>query len=492
MASLQALEDEVEAFCRARAQALADEATGRTALADLGAVERAHPLAVSEDTVGAVQAALASPRTEEAQRPRLAALSPFLVRAMADAAARAADDALRGARRASVVSAAGTSLPLAKAWAAVQEEADASRRAALAGAADAAELGLLGAVQRRWEAVHAAPEGPGALPPPVNAVALEAQAVDFLRSTEDAWRDVLGYALRRLAPGLRPLPQGDAALHDVWRLSDAPLPGAFPVAERLGPVQRWLAAAGLTLEAQGRLRLEEDAKAGLPQAACFLLEVPERVLLVLPEEGHGSFTALLDATGRARAAAAVSTSAPLRARRLGDTAVRASAGPLVQGVLQSAPWLRRFLGHSRPVAREVARLSALAQLGQLRMLAARLPVVRGLLDAGPSLAGLRVLSSAVSEALFLNVGEGVLLPALVGWPAEENALRAAALAECLRHEADERFDAEDFRNPEAARWLASLWSRGTELDAEALAKDVSGAPLSLSAVAERLLAVLGA
>ena len=491
MASLQALEDEVEAFCRSRTQALADTATGRTARADLGAVERAHPLVVSADTAQAMKAALSSTRTPEAQRPRVAALVPFLVRATSEAAVRGPDDALSNARRTSVISAAGASFPLTNAWAAVQEEPDTARRAALAGAADAAELQLLGAVERRWEAARTAAQGLGAEPTPP-AVELEAEAADFLRSTEDAWRDVLGYALRRLDPELRPLPQGDAGLQDFLRLSDTPLPGVFPPAERLGAVRRWLQASGLTLPAQGRVRLDEEAKAGLPQAACFAVEVPERVLLVLPEPDHGSFAALLDATGRARAAAAVSPSASLMARRLGDEAVWASAGNLVQGVLLSAPWLRRFLGQGKSLAREVARLAAMAHLGELRMLAARLPRVRELQASGPSLARLKALSNAVSEALFLHVPEGALLPSLVGWPAEAERLRAAALAECLKHEADERFDAEDFRNPDAARWLEQLWARGAELDADALAKDVSGLPLSLSAVAHRLLAVLGA
>ncbi len=491
MASLQALEDEVEAFCRARTQALADEAVGRTALADLRAVEQAHPLSVSAETVHAVQAALASTRTPDVQRPRLAALFPFLVRSSVDAGARTAEDGLRGAWRASTVSLAGASFPLATVWATLQEEPDTSRRAALARAADASTLELLGAVERRWETVRTATQTLG-LPSAPRSVELESEAVDFLRSTEDAWRDVLGYALKRLDPALRPLPQGDAGLQDVLRLSEAPLPGAFPRAERLSAMRRWLDESGLTLQAAGRVRLEDGTKAGLTQAACLPVEVPERVLLVLPEEGHGSFAALLDAAGRARAAAALSPFASLRARRLGEEAVRASAGFVLRGVLQSAPWLRRFLGHGRALAREVARLSALAQLGELRSCAARLPLVHAIQEAGPSAAGLRALAIALTEALSVHVSEGALLPALVGWPAEADALRGAALAECLSQQADERFDAEDFRNPDAARWLASVWARGAELDASALAKEVSGQPLALSNVARRLLAVLGA
>jgi hypothetical protein len=490
MASLQVLEDEVESFCRGWAQAQADEATGRTGFADLGAVEAAHPLVVGRDTLAALQASLDSARMVEAQRPRLVALASFLFRAAVEAGARTADDALRRARKASVVSVGGVSFPLEGAWAAVAEESDGQRRAALSRATDEAELQLLSSVQRRWEAAHAAAQSLGAPLAPVLST-LEAEAQDFLAATEDAWRDVLAYACGRLDRQLRPLPQGNAALHDLLRLAEAPLPGAFPQDERLKAVREWLLASGLTLEASGRVRLDEEARGGLASAECFALEVPERVLLVLPERGRGSFPGFLDSVGRARATAAVSPSAPLFAKRLGDAAVRASSGALFRGVLLSAPWLRRFLGHGRGLSREVARLAALSRLGQLRMLAARLLLMRGLFEAGPSLSGLETLASATSDALFLEVPKGALLPALYGFPSEAETLRAAALAECLQRQADEAFDAEDFRNPEAARWLSGVWARGTEYDAEALAKQLGGS-LSLAEVGRRLLAVLGA
>ncbi len=172
--------------------------------------------------------------------------------------------------------------------------------------------------------------------------------------------------------------------------------------------------------------------------------------------------------------------------------MRASAGWLWRGALLSEGWLRRFLGHGRTLAREVARLAALVQLFELRMAAVQLPQAPGLQAAGPSGAAVQALAAACTEALFLPVPAGALVPGLLAGPSPAEQLRACALAECLKQAADTRFDAEDFRNPAAARWLASVWGRGTELDAEALAQDVSGAPLSLAAVGRRLLAVLGA
>src|SRR5208283_3561116 len=116
MASLQRLEEEVESFVRGTQEALAEEATGRAPRADIAAVERAHPLPASADTLAAVREAATSAQTPEAQRPRLLALVPFLAHTVVDARVRSEDDALRAARRAAVVSAADVARPLEGAW----------------------------------------------------------------------------------------------------------------------------------------------------------------------------------------------------------------------------------------------------------------------------------------------------------------------------------------------------------------------------------------
>jgi hypothetical protein len=499
MASLQTLREEVEAFCHARAQALLEEATGQRAVAELGRVDDRHPAVVSFETVEALQTALDSGRTAEAQRPRLAALLPFVSRMAVEARGRGEDDAHARLRQAAEVSAAGTTAPLASAWARVAEEPDRARRTALARAAEEVELRLLLPRQRRWEAWRGAAEGlpapaQAALTEPVPEATLEAQAREFLRTSEDAWRDVLAYACQRLEPELRPLPRGEAQFSDLLHLSASPLPGAYPPAERLPALRRWLAECGLPLEAGGQLQLLEGRADAPSQPTALAVDIPSRLFLLTPggSAGHGAFPALLDAAGRARALAAVAVDTPLEARRLGDAAVSAAAGWLFRGVTRSAPWLHRYLGHSRARAREVARLSALAQLGELRMLAAGLPLVRAFWASGLTASGLARLAAATSEALFLPVSAGHLLPRVAGWPREAEGLRAAALAARVAAQADERFDAEDFRNPAAARWLAQLWARGMALDASALAVELSGAPLSLVDVSSQLLAALGA
>ncbi|HMK72772.1 MAG TPA: hypothetical protein VK454_05515, partial [Myxococcaceae bacterium] len=302
MASLQALRDEVEAFCSARALALCDEARGRSAMADLGAVERAHPSVVAPDTARALRAAAEGERVDPLQRPRLRALVAFVARASVEASARREDDALRRLRLTPRLL-AGSEHSLTEVWTAVALEPDRARRAALAHGAAEAELELLGAVQRRWEAAAGAA---GALGPKdfpslglPSDETLDAEAARFLAITEDAWREVLAYALHRLDVRLRPLPAGEAEMHDLERLGAEPLPGAFEPAERLAAVRRWLDDAGLGLAAEGSVRLDDGVR---PYAQDFAIEVPGEVYLVTPGEplGHGPFPVLLESAGRAR------------------------------------------------------------------------------------------------------------------------------------------------------------------------------------------------
>ena len=140
----------------------------------------------------------------------------------------------------------------------------------------------------------------------------------------------------------------------------------------------------------------------------------------------------------------------------------------------------------------MARLSALAELGELRMLALRLPGGRALASEGPTRARLDALAGALSEGLGVRIGPGAVLAGLGLYPSESEELRAAALAVRVHHQADERFDAEDFRNPAAARWLSGLWAKGSALDADALGQALSGEPLSLAEVGRRWVEVLGA
>ena len=71
-------------------------------------------------------------------------------------------------------------------------------------------------------------------------------------------------------------------------------------------------------------------------------------------------------------------------------------------------------------------------------------------------------------------------------------LRGWALEARLQRTLRERFNEDFWRNPATGAWLRTLFARGGAVEAEALAHELSGQPLSLPEAGARLVAVLNA
>ena len=88
-------------------------------------------------------------------------------------------------------------------------------------------------------------------------------ATETLRRTEDAYRDVLAYALKKLDPLLRPLPSGDGRRHDLQHALQAPWMDPFFRREDILPaVTRWLTEWGFHPTTSGRIRLDDEERPG--------------------------------------------------------------------------------------------------------------------------------------------------------------------------------------------------------------------------------------
>ncbi|HEY1904633.1 MAG TPA: hypothetical protein VGG91_01245, partial [Myxococcaceae bacterium] len=232
MPSLNALRVDAEEWLEELGRARARAAPGPASLAS---VDAAHPEVVSPETARAVGALLDSSRVPEHELPRLRILVRFLENASLAAAAREGRSALETARWRSAPE-SGVERPLVEAEdiLALTDERP-------------ARLEREAAVNRGWEALlpraqrvqAELAEGASALGAANLPALLEARRdpawkpLDlerFLVSTEDAYRDVLGWALGRVAPRLQALPRGDATLGDLERVRA--LPGYPGVLER--------------------------------------------------------------------------------------------------------------------------------------------------------------------------------------------------------------------------------------------------------------------
>ena len=491
MASLNALRADAEAWLEELGRALARAEPGA---APLAAVDAAHPEVVSPETALAVRGLLESSRVPEHELPRLRTLVRFLEDASLEAAAREGRSALEAARWRDAPQSA-VEAPLVEAQAELALTVERPVR-----------LQREAAVNRAWEVLLAQAQrvqselasGASALGASSLVELLDARrdpawpALDldgFLRTTEDAYRDVLGWALGKVAPRLTPQPRGDATLADLERVGTLPgYPGALDAAEQ--GLRAWAARLPDAEERARRIRIRAVPA---PAARAVAVEVPQQIALLLPAGAESvDVPRRFFWTGCALHLASVEPDAPVEHRWMGDRAVVATSGWVVRALLWHERWLRAALGLGKAAAREVARLEALVALARLRAEAALQPHLRAIATEGPTLQRLADAAEALSAALHVRVGRGRTLAQVADLDLSRRQLRAAALGSCLWAEADRRFDAEDLRNPVAARWLVAIWSQGAPEVPEQMASALCGSPLGLERVGAELVGVLGA
>ncbi|MGC4123048.1 MAG: hypothetical protein QM765_52460 [Myxococcales bacterium] len=220
-------------------------------------------------------------------------------------------------------------------------------------------------------------------PPESILAALESEARRTLQETEDAWRDLFEFGLRRVVGPVSLKPRGDAAEHDLVRFQRLePLDDLFRPARLLSTAQSALQAMGLSPDAGGRISVDaEDAGIRPVGAAALPIDVPGEIAVVLGRLGGAhDYVQLFQALGRAHFFAMVSRDLPADARRFGDGA--ASFGALFDQLFVDAAFLERSLDADSREAIEAARLVAIERLGRLRHLCASLLYQRTLFAEG--------------------------------------------------------------------------------------------------------------
>jgi hypothetical protein len=424
---------EVDALGTAVEDARLRHVAGVSAEPSLAAPFESRPNVAHRDTIAALRAG-----GFEDLATRVAALRAERACAGDEEAWRATDAAAagRGPRGREPLSALELALP---------RERDPERRRDLARAA-AEALEAQASAREAWAERRARARAEGGLAPDWRAVVDGDQA---LAASDDAWRDVSSFALRRaLGPSAR---EGTPARADLLHaLAAARWDGLF----RGGmlPVALKLTLEKLGLEV-GRLAIDDaDRPAKWPGAHAVGARVSFRA-----RGGAPDWQDLLAAAGRALAAA----SRPWHAR---DPIAEFALGWLLESLLLEPRWLAERADVERRHARDVVRDLALRRLFALRAGAAALRVAseveRGLSGAAWREAHRDALTAATGaawdRARASRDAEAAPLAA---------ALRGADEGESLRGAVREKLDEDWWRNPRAPEHLASLVVAGPPSDA---------------------------
>jgi len=456
-----------------------------------GGARRAFPAYGRPESFAAAREALESAATDERKKGRLEYLLPFLAEEVTDALAEEADAARRAFERMAHVALGDEHLDLAQALRRLGTEDSRERRSAI--------QRQLGEVLLDHQAVHArrvdvAIHAAEVLRFPSYRALVEATlgplqptldgAAAALARSEDAYRDLLAYFLRKLDPRLRALPGGGAQRHDLTRLGALEAP--FTQADLLPVAQRWVSELGFTPDADKRIKtLAAPSPDTPPESEAVPVEVPGKIALRLATEpGVTAWRSALHAIGRAQAMAGAGEELPPERRWLGDPATSLSHGLLFEQVLHDDAWLRRYLRLTEGQSREAARLAAFLQLARLRETCAQLLYEVALHERGPSRAMADTYAEQLQGALRVAVHPGFFLSSVA--PHLRAAARARAFAQeaALRKELEERFNEDHWRNPHARAFLSLRFSRGPPARVGAEAADIAAA-------AARLVSVMG-
>jgi hypothetical protein len=208
------------------------------------------------------------------------------------------------------------------------------------------------------------------------------------------------------------------------------------------------------------------------------------MLVIQPIGGPDDWRALFHEAGHTEHFALTSPDLGMEAKRLGDYAVTEGWAMLLEHLVDDVGWLTRMLDFPRP--HEFAAEGAVHLLWFLRRYCAKLLYELEFHSARDvtQLRGRYV--ELLGDALKVEPSPTDYLADIDGGYYATCYLRAWAFEAQLSRFLREEFDRDWFRRREAGSLLRELWALGQAPTADELLKDVTGAPVELEAVAEKI------
>lgn len=312
---------------------------------------------------------------------------------------------------------------------------------------------------------------------------LAGQCRELLDSTERLWEESADRLFRsRLGIGL-----DEARIWDVGRLFRAPTwDEQFSAAKMVPALEATLAELGIDLRAQQNVHLDlEERPNKSPRAFCAPIEIPDKVMLVIqPIGGLDDWRALFHEAGHTEHYAHTSSDLPVEHKRLGDVAVTEGWASLFEQLVSDPAWLSRRLDFPRP--NDFAAEGAVGQLYFARRYSAKLLYELEFYRAADPTELRDRYVEILGEALKIEPSPTNYLADIDSGFYVTEYLRSWAFESQLRDHLRERFGHSWFARKEAGSLLRELWSEGQARRADEMLRDVSGAPVEMEALAERI------
>ncbi len=340
----------------------------------------------------------------------------------------------------------------------------------------------------RWGNLHGEAEGLG-FPNYValcdqlralNLTRLSERMETLLDETQEVYFSHLGFFLDSMG-----VPEAEATTADMAHLFRAPQFDAFFPQQKLIPsLVNTLAGVGIDLYRQENLELDTEPRPlKSPRAFCAPIRVPEEVKLVIkPQGGREDYDSLFHEAGHAEHFVNTRADLPTAFRRMGDNSVTEGYAFLLAYLMINRRWLSRILGVED--GREYLRLALFHKLYFLRRYASKLLYEQ---ELHTDLAGAKErYVSILGENLGVKIGPEYHLDDVDDAFYVAQYLRAWIFEVQMHRYLEERFGYLWFTNPEAGRYLVSLWQQGQEFTVDELAADMGYDGLDIGPLLEEL------
>lgn len=316
---------------------------------------------------------------------------------------------------------------------------------------------------------------------------LASQCRAFLDSTERLYEESMDRALRdHVGIGL-----AEAERHDVRRFfRGSSWDVAFPADRMLPALRGTLSDLGIDLDAQANVHLDVEARpTKTPRAFCAPIEVPGKVMLVIqPMGGPDDWRALFHEAGHTEHFAFTSADLKMEEKRLGDNAVTEGWAQVLEQLTHDRGWLTRMLDFPRP--REFAQEGAVNLLFFVRRYCAKL-LYELEFHAAEDVTSMRArYVELLGDATKVEPSDTDYLADIDAGYYVTSYLRSWAFEAQLTTFLREEFGSDWFSRREAGSLLKELWELGQKPTADELLQDVTGAPIELEAVADKIRAAL--
>lgn len=286
----------------------------------------------------------------------------------------------------------------------------------------------------------------------VEPAALQDVATQILASTQEVYRDLLTWAVRRR---LR-LPPGQLRRHDILALFTFPeYQTYYQPGTAVAGLQTCLREMELSPTVDGRLAWRErPAHFGAPEALA--LHVPDEIVLSYAQvQGLKGAEAFAGASGRALLWAYTAPELAPVNRVLGDPALLESNAQLFAELLAGPQWLAQYFGvHVDP---NYVAWRCLDRLYRLRRCLGRFLYTRHLYTANSLAGASEAYRDLMMDACYVDYPQEYHL---FDWDWDYTSLtilRGWSLTAALLEALHGQFAADWFRNPEAGVWLRQYW-----------------------------------